>query len=491
MSDVTVTIGSKNSALDTGLAKAKSAVDGFATSTSNSFKQVGGNMLAAFGVTAILAGVKSLFDEFGKVQDLSDRLGETAESLQRIGNVSELSGAGLETVAKAAQKVNGNALAAVKGNGELAEAFTTLGVNAADFVNLPLEEKLIALAGAYESAGSDAEKMDAVIKVLGKSGAELIPVLKMGSDALREEFAGAAVASDEAVSALDNAGDSIGKVFQQIKVWGAEGINFVIKRIEALGVALAVAVAYVSNLGKGFDAAKQAAADAMQAAADLQVEKDKEAQEKKESKKKNQVNTDRLAGIEEAKKAESEIAKLKEENAKKEHDAYLRSLSLLEKKAEIEREITKATLERDNAKNSPLEREQAKGKILDLTKDRETINKELAREDEKAMSENSKKLAKLAKERIKEQLNAKKDELKGAEKDLGGLEKAKSFSVDSLRAIGGGIAGAHYNPSASKDDMQRQQVDLAKQTVTQLTAVVAALEAADKSVTTYDGGFTD
>lgn len=489
--DVNVTVGASTSPLETGLNQAKGAVEGFRHHASEQFGALGKEMLGAFAFAAILEGIKSIFDEFGKFQDLSEKFGTSAESLQHIAEVAKGAGIEVESVMKALSKGKKNSAEAVAGNVELAEAFERLGVSAKEFQNLSPEEQLIKLSEEFEKSGDSAEYLNNITKALGKSGQDTFALLRMGPEGLREELEDAAAASNEAIASIDNAGDNLNKVWGRMKVAGAEAINYVIKRVEALGVAMAAAVEFVSNLGDGFAAAKAKAAQALEAAAQLNVEEEKAAEEKAKRRAANEIKASAAEDSKEAKKAAEELGKIQEDNAKKQEEAYMRSLSLLERKAELERKIANENLAAQNQTLTPLEREKAKGKALDLTAERDSVNKEIARDEEKAAQEQGKKMAKLAKEQIKEVLDAKKDELKDAEKSLSTLEKVnRSFNVDSLRAIGGGVAGANYNPNSAKDDLQKQQVDLARQQVERLNTLISTLEKAGTSVMQYDGSFT-
>jgi len=486
--DVNVVLGSNNSPLNAGLAAAKHAVDGFKEHAEESFKDVGKELAGAFAIGAVVEGIRGLIEQFSHIQDVSEKLGTSAESLQRMGAVAKLAGVDMESFVKTLQKGTKNAIDAIRGNEELAGAFEDLGVDAKEFVNAAPEEQLIQLAEGYQKSGQNAETLNAILKALGKSGADIIPILRKGPEALREEMTSAATASNETVAKLKDAGDTMEKIWMKVKVAAAESLNWIISRTEALGTGVAAIVAYVSNLTHGFDAATEAANQVIDAAANLKVEEDNK--KEKAAKGRKPVDADALEGIKEAQRAEEELAKLKEENFKKEHEAYLRSLSLIERKKELETELTNLELQDINSKND-LEHEQNKGKALDVKKELEGANKDIAKEDEKNAKDRFQKAKKSEEERLKGIIDERKKALKESEKGLSDLEKIKSphFTVDSLRQIGGGVAGAHYQHSTNKDDLIKQQVQHAKQSVDLQTKILAALEKREQQVQQYDGGF--
>jgi len=97
------------------------------------FSGIKSNIVGAFGLGALAAGVSALMDKFGKVQDLADRLGETAETVQRVGKVAEQGGTAVETIAQAMSRLTVEANKAPVAGSEQAAMFDALGINAAEF----------------------------------------------------------------------------------------------------------------------------------------------------------------------------------------------------------------------------------------------------------------------------------------------------------------------------------------------------------------------
>ena len=487
---VSVKVSADSSAFSAGLAKIENSLESFKHHASEQFSEVGKELLAAFAVSAVIEGIKSLFEQFSHVQDLADKLGTSAESVQRLGVVARAAGVDTETLTKALQKGTKNAFEAATGNAELSAQFEALGIDAKEFANLAPEEQLKELAEAFEKTGGNAQTLDAISKALGKTGLDLIPILRKGPEALAEEMDAAKVASNDTVATMKEVTETFEKLWANFKGYAAEAIDYVSKRVQALGTGFAAIGNFIANLRHGLSAAKEAFSETLDAAAELQVEEDRKKED--EAKKKKPVDTDAIeaakAKAEQEKKDAEELAKLKEQNAKKEEEAHYRNLELLEKQKELEENI--AALKNKTPANE-LEGEQNKGKILDYQKELEGVNKEIARDKEREEKKLQDELAKEEKDKAREQLRAKKEALKEAQKSASELEKLQkgSFSVDSLRQIGGGIAGVNYNLNAAKDDMQRQQLEYARQQVDKLTQIVDRLEKQGQEIPTYDGTF--
>lgn len=493
MSDqVSVKVSADSSAFSAGLARVENSLEAFKHHTSEQFADLGKDLLDAFALTAVVESIKSLFEQFSQVQDLANRLGTTAESVQRLGEVAKESGVETEVLFKTLQKGTTNAYQAATGNEALAEAFDAIAVDAKEFANAAPEEQLTLLAEGFEKAGFNAQTLNAAQTALGKTSREILGLLAKGPDELKESLEGAKVASNETVATLKETTEKFEKMWASLKAYGADALDYLIKRVEALGTGFAAITAYVSNLTHGLDAAAKAYDDVIQAAADLQLEQDKKRDE--EAKKRKPVDTDAIEAAnqkaEAEKKGAEEVAKLKEQNAKKEEEAHMRSLSLLQKQKELQEDIYNLT--RDKAfSRSPLESEQYKGRILDYQKELEGVNKDIDREEERAAKERTEKAKKQMTQQTREELEARRKELKGAEDWLKDLDSRKQdFSVDSLRQVGGGIAGANYKVDTARLDMQRQQIDYAKQQVEKLTLIVDTLKKQEQTIQSYDGSFS-
>jgi len=478
MADVSVKVGVDNSSVSAGLAAVRNSVDEFKKSASESFKDLGKDFAGVFAAGAIIESLKGIGEQMERVQKLAIRFGESAESIQRVGQAADQNGTDLETVAKAMSKVNTSAVQAEEGNKGLAQAFDELGINARSFSELPLEEKLLQLSEGYEKAQGSAEKMAAVQKVLGRGSLDLIPLLAQGSAALQNQFDSASVVANEDVQKIAEATEELTKDFDKLKVFGADALAAITDAATRAGNATAVIWAYVSNLPHGFRAAKEAANEALDAIKEIRAE---EAEKANTVAPKTVGNEEEGKAVEESKSEEKEIARLQQENADKQKQAHLESLSLTQRELElkkelyqIDRDINLRKLENDQVGALELE-----GKKIDLQKELEENGKKQDEDSKRRIKELEELHIRAAKETARSAADAKKEELEKAEKTLSELEKSHSFSVDSLRAQGGGIVGANYAGIGKQEDMVRKGIELQKQTVEQLKEVVKRLE--DKS----------
>lgn len=208
---------------------------------------VKGMLAGALGVGAIIAGFRSLFAEMDRVQKLGLRFGESAETIQKVSLAAKLAGSDVEGLAKGLTVATRNAMEAATGSETMADAFDRAGIEAASFVNLPMEEKILALAGALEQGKGSGENLAMMMEILGRSGADLIPLLAQGQKELQEQFEKTATVSQETVDAIANFNDQLDILKQRAQVGGGMVISVFMMMIETLAVGASFSIGVISN----------------------------------------------------------------------------------------------------------------------------------------------------------------------------------------------------------------------------------------------------
>jgi|694.fasta_scaffold34781_8 lambda family phage tail tape measure protein len=140
--------------------------------------------LAAVAVTGgVVALAKSAIDLADDMRDLSQRTGVGVETLGQFKVAAELSGSSLEGVAKGLTFLNKNMVAAATGAEGAAAAFKTVGVatTEADGTLRSADKVFLDVADRFAQLRDGPEKAALAIKIFGKAGAELIPILNLGS----------------------------------------------------------------------------------------------------------------------------------------------------------------------------------------------------------------------------------------------------------------------------------------------------------------------
>lgn len=153
---------------------------------------------AAVGIAAVVNSAANAADEF---DEASQKAGTSAETLQRLAYAGQFSSLKLGDVTQMLIMLSRQSVAAADGSDELRAAFARVGISGAALKTMAPEEKLARIADALKAMGNDPGRPALVMKLLGRSGAQAIPMLSQGADALRELMAEAPVMSDEAIKA--------------------------------------------------------------------------------------------------------------------------------------------------------------------------------------------------------------------------------------------------------------------------------------------------
>jgi hypothetical protein len=167
--------------------RAKNAALGF-----NSLKGAVAGFGAVIAGSAIVGGLGAMIkksvdlgDALGK---LSTRTGVAQDALIGMRNAAALSDVSNESLAKSLAKLNVNLVEAVEGNATLQSAFKRLGVDikGADGQVISTEQAMKRLADRFADMPDGVQKTAAAVAVFGRSGADLIPLLNGGAEAMEK-----------------------------------------------------------------------------------------------------------------------------------------------------------------------------------------------------------------------------------------------------------------------------------------------------------------
>jgi hypothetical protein len=193
--------------LDTGITSAKGALTTMAAS-----------IVTAFSISAFKHFITDQIELGSKINDTAEKLGVTTEQLQKFQFAAGLSGVEAEGAGRALQFLNKNLGEAIGGSEEQAKIFKEMGVNLAEVKDgsKGAADLLPQIADKFAAAGSDAERTALSMKIFGKQGAALLPLLKQGSGELAklaEEFDALGGGMDDGfIKLADQAGDEIDKL---------------------------------------------------------------------------------------------------------------------------------------------------------------------------------------------------------------------------------------------------------------------------------------
>lgn len=204
-----VELGIQNN-LRRGLAQAEGTLKSWGSKLAIAGSIVTGAAGAGLGVFAGMA--KSFADAGSQVYDMSKKTGVSAESLGALKYAADQSGTSLESVAKSMGALNRFTGALASGSSGAKDTLKALGISMSAFMAASPEGRLGLIADALNGIQDEGVRAAMAMKVLGKSGADLLPMLEGGSAGLsmltdRARKMGW-VLSNEDAKAADDLGDS-------------------------------------------------------------------------------------------------------------------------------------------------------------------------------------------------------------------------------------------------------------------------------------------
>lgn len=163
---------------------------------------------AAFEFNEKIEAVKKIYEPFKKfkelieqtaeeadnLRDMSERTGIATQKLEELGFMAKLAGTSQETLATGLRILDKNMGEAAAGGKEQAEAFGKLGIalHGANGKLKTVDELLPEVSAAFEKLPDHASKTAMAMKLFGRSGQELLPLLERGPEELehmRKELA--------------------------------------------------------------------------------------------------------------------------------------------------------------------------------------------------------------------------------------------------------------------------------------------------------------
>jgi hypothetical protein len=170
--------------LTTRLAGAAKGVAGIAASLGTA-AVAGGIGLIVSGMSAAAASVWRFSEAAAGIDDIAQRTGASAEALSQLRYAAEQSGANLEAVEKGMRKLGDVTTQAAGGSKSAAAALASVGLSAEQLLAMPVEDRFLAVAQGISQIQDPAAQASVAMDLLGKSGADLVPMMADGAGGIR------------------------------------------------------------------------------------------------------------------------------------------------------------------------------------------------------------------------------------------------------------------------------------------------------------------
>ncbi len=136
-------------------------------------------------VTPFLTAAKVFADVGSELVDMSQRTGASVEALSELAFAADQTGTSLTSLETGIKFLQKNLVAAAEGSAEAQESFAKLGLSLADLQGLAPDEQFARIATGIAAIQDPAERTAAVLRIFGRSGTELLPLLSNGAEGIR------------------------------------------------------------------------------------------------------------------------------------------------------------------------------------------------------------------------------------------------------------------------------------------------------------------
>jgi hypothetical protein len=147
-----------------------------------------GAMVAMAAATGFAALIKKSLESADELSKMSQKIGMSTESLSTLKYAAALADVSLDSLGTGLKKMSKNAADAADGTGEAKDSFKALGIQLKDNDgNLKKSDALLLeLSSKFEGLSDGSEKTALAMKIFGRSGADMIPLLNMGSNEIKK-----------------------------------------------------------------------------------------------------------------------------------------------------------------------------------------------------------------------------------------------------------------------------------------------------------------
>lgn len=134
----------------------------------------------------ILAATKVFADSGHDLMEMSKRTGMSVEALSQLGYAAEMSGVNMEDFEGAVRKMQRSIYDAATQGGDAAKAFKTLGLDVGALAKEAPDQQIEALADALAAIPNPTERAAVAMKVFGRGGTAMLPMLAEGAEGIRQ-----------------------------------------------------------------------------------------------------------------------------------------------------------------------------------------------------------------------------------------------------------------------------------------------------------------
>lgn len=144
----------------------------------SSMQALGAAALVGLTMEKVKSKIESAISSAAGLQELSERTGAAVEGLSGLASVAKLSGTDTEALATGLQKLSKSMNDAAHGGAANSEAFRAIGISTDELKGKKPDEMFLMIANRLATYSDGVGKTSVAQQLLGKSGANLLPVMK-------------------------------------------------------------------------------------------------------------------------------------------------------------------------------------------------------------------------------------------------------------------------------------------------------------------------
>lgn len=209
----------KDSKLVKGLSSASKKLQAFGASVQG----MGLKLVAAGGavIAPLLAAVQQFATMGDQINKASGRTGVAVETLSELAYAADQSGANLETLEGGLRRMQTTVLDAARGSAMAQESLAMLGITVEQLADLSPDQQFKLLADRLDRIEDPTLKAALAMKVFGKSGTQLLPLMAGGAKAIealqqRARELGLTISQEDA-DAATLFGDTLDDLWKSVK----------------------------------------------------------------------------------------------------------------------------------------------------------------------------------------------------------------------------------------------------------------------------------
>jgi hypothetical protein len=183
---------------------------------SSALVSLAGAFGVAFSVNAVVNFARGVIETGAAVGDMAQKLGISAEAVQRFGYAADQSGASIQTVDRAIKAMNENL---AQGSTSTVQALAAAGLEFETIRAMAPEDAFVAIGDAVAGIEDPMKRAQVATELFGKAGQELIPTFLAGIEQVGEATK---VMSDETIARLKAAQDAWGRLSNTVTIMSGE-----------------------------------------------------------------------------------------------------------------------------------------------------------------------------------------------------------------------------------------------------------------------------